>query len=193
MKLPLFESEELAHLIKKGSPAFFPTDTLPALAGAPEYASKLWEIKSRPKTKPFILMGASADELLKDVFPEALEDAYSMGSSYWPGALTIVVPTIGETSDLNPFGSSIGLRVPSCQLAIRLLSETGPLATTSANLSGQDSLMNPEDIARCFPDIPMLGPMPWPKLSGLASTLIEWKGPGQWQLLRQGAVIPSEL
>ena len=90
-------------------------------------------------------------------------------------------------------GDTIGLRVPACGLAIELLDKTGPLATTSANLSGHETLLEPKDISRCFPKVPLLGPLPWPPTSGLASTLIKWNSEGKWQLLRRGAVIPLEV
>ena len=48
-------------------------------------------------------------------------------------------------------------------------------------------------ISGSFPQLPLLGPLPWPKPSGLASTLIEWKGKGNWDLLRTGTVIPLEI
>ncbi len=189
-----FTSEELFNFIKEGSPVLFPTDTLPALAVAINQADKLWYIKKRPKTKPLILMGSSANELLSYVRPDAYEDALKISSTYWPGAITIVLPAINDLVQiLNPFGNSIGMRIPKSRLALDLLDKSGPLATTSANLSGEEPSIDAEIVAKCFPDLPLLGPTPWPKTSGLASTLIEWKGSGRWQLLRRGAVIPSEV
>ncbi len=194
MKLSFLPSDELLLVLQKGSPVLFPTDTLPALAALPKYAYKLWELKKRPKKKPLILMGSSVGELIKYVLPLAKEDAFLMASSFWPGALTMVLPALGEVSDLlNPCGTSLGLRMPASDLALEFLRKTGPLATTSANLSGQDPSIQPEKVAKYFPELPLLGPQSWPQLSGCASTLIEWEGPGKWQLLRKGAVIPSEL
>ncbi len=188
----LLESDELLDLLKSGSVIAFPTDTVPALAVSPEYAFNLWEIKKRPKNKPVILMGASIDELLSYVLEDASNDAYGLACSYWPGALTMVLPVNGNKfSGLNPFGESIAMRVPASNLALNFLRESGPLATTSANLSGFDPLINPEQISASFPELPLLGPAPWPKASGLASTLIKWQRSGCWQLVRRGAVIPS--
>ncbi len=190
----LFNSKEILCLLEKGSPVLFPTDTVPALAATPENAIHLWKLKKRPKNKPLILMGASAEQLLEFVLPIALEDAGNIAYSYWPGALTMVLPVISEIMEkLNPMGNSIGMRVPACNLAIDLLKVCGPLATTSANLSGHDPLLDPQEVSRCFPKLPLLGPTPWPKSSGLASTLIKWDSKGSWQLLRRGAVIPSEV
>ncbi len=189
MSISLFNSDDLVLLLKEGSPALFPTDTLPALAVIPEHANDLWSLKKRPRTKPFILMASSSAELFDFVLPEALKDAWEIGSAYWPGALTLVLPAKGSAVKfLNPFGSTIGMRVPACDLAIDLLKKSGPLATTSANLSGLEPLVSVMELSKTFPKVPLLGPLPWPKLSGLASTLIKWNGEGKWEMLRQGSV-----
>ena len=90
---------------------------------------------------------------------------------------------------LNPGKLNIGIRMPACELALDLLSQSGPLATTSANLAGDGPTLNSKEASDCFPDLPLLGPVPWPKASGLASTVILWERSGCWQLLRSGAVI----
>ena len=193
MKITSYKSEELLLFLKKGSAVVFPTDTLPAVAIFPENARDLWKIKKRPITKPFILMGSSKEQLLDFVLPEAREDALKM-SSYWPGALTIVVPAIKTmVGNLNPYGQSIGMRVPACDMAKNFLEKSGPLATSSANLSGEMPSSDPKVISERLPQLPLLGPTSWPKPSGIASTLIEWQGLGRWNLLRAGSFIPSEI
>ncbi len=194
MNIQFLNPKDISLLLEEGSSVLFPTDTLPALAATPQYAINLWELKKRPKNKPLILMGSSAEQLLNFVLPVAFEDALEIGASYWPGALTLILPAISEiVAKLNPMGNSIGMRVPDSSLAKELLDMTGPLATTSANFSGEDALLEPEAIAKCFPKLPFLGPPSWPKSSGLASTLIKWESKGEWKLLRKGAVIPSEV
>ncbi len=180
----------LSSKLQKGFAALLPTDTLPALASCPEYASQLWEIKQRPANKPLILMGSSPDELFACVSKNALKDAWVMARRYWPGALTMVLPARGPiVTALNPGKTNLGMRIPACQPTIELLAKSGPLATTSANISGEHPLLNAEEVANCFPNLPLLGPVPWPKASGLASTLIMWCQQGSWQVLRSGAVI----
>ena len=184
-----FEINELASKLQKGSIALFPTDTLPALCSYPEYTKKIWTIKKRPLNKPLILMGGCFDDLFKFVQPCAIEDGLKIAKIYWPGALTIILPTIGDFSkDLNCNSNSIGFRVPDLKLARDLLLKTGPLATTSANISGQSPVKDELEASIQFPGIPILGPFPWPKSSGMASTVIEWNE-GQWNLLRAGSVV----
>ncbi len=195
MEFPLLDAQELVIRLRKGSPVFFPTDTVPALAALPEFAAQLWELKNRSNEKPLILMGGCAEDLLEFVLPEALDDASEIAKDYWPGPLTMVLPTFrGKIVEkLNPFGKTLGFRVPNCEQAKAFLAKSGPLATTSANLSGENPLILPEDLSNSFPGLPLLGPVPWPRGSCLASTVIAWEGKGNWLLLRKGAVIPINL
>ena len=184
-----FEISDLALKLKKGSLALFPTDTLPALCSYPKYSKKIWTIKKRPSTKPLILMGSCLDDLFEFVHPCAKKDALKLAKIYWPGALTIVLPTIGNFSkNLNCYSNSLGFRVPALRLARDLLHNTGPLATTSANISGEAPVKDALEASIKFPGIPILSPVPWPKSSGLASTVVEWNE-GEWNLLRAGSVV----
>ncbi len=187
-----FEISDLASKLKRGSLALFPTDTLPALCAYPEFSKKIWTIKKRPSTKPLILMGACLDDLFEFVKPCAIEDGLRLANNYWPGALTIVLPTIGNVSkNLNSNSNSLGFRVPALGLARDLLMHTGPLATTSANISGKSPVKDAVEASIQFPGIPILAPVPWPSSSGIASTVVEWKE-GKWKLLRAGSVILNE-
>jgi L-threonylcarbamoyladenylate synthase len=184
-----FEISDLALKLRKGSLALFPTDTLPALCSYPKYSKKIWTIKKRPSTKPLILMGGCLDDLFEFVHPCAVEEGLKLAKIYWPGALTMVLPTIGNVSEnLNCYSNSVGFRVPALRLARDLLMQTGPLATTSANISGETPVKDAMEASIQFPEIPILAPIPWPSSSGMASTVVEWKN-GKWNLLRPGSVV----
>ena len=194
MKITFFDSQSLSIQLKQGSAVIFPTDTVPALAALPKYSSLIWKTKKRPLNKPLILMGSNADELFEFINPKSLMDAQKMAKNYWPGALTMVMPALGKLIDsLNPGEKTIGLRVPNCALSIDLLSITGPLATTSANLSGESPVISIEEASKAFPKLPLLSNKEWPPASGLASTVIAWEKKGSWRLLRRGAVMPENL
>ena len=184
-----FGISELALKLKKGSLALFPTDTLPAICSYPKYSKKIWTIKKRPLSKPLILMGGCLDDLFEFVDPCALEDSFKFAKIYWPGALTMVLPTIGNFSEhLNGNSNAVGFRVPALRIARDLLMQTGPLATTSANISGEVPVKDAMEASIKFPGIPILAPIPWPISSGIASTVVEWEN-GKWNLLRPGSVV----
>ena len=186
--------EPLAAHLRAGGAAVFPTDTLPALAALPEAAAHLWSLKARPAHKPLILMGAALEQLQELLgqpwHPLWLEQARAV----WPGAVTLVLPLQGPiAAHLHPGGPSLGLRVPACETARSLLQRTGPLATTSANRSGEPPVREPHEAALLFPDLPLLGPLPWPSASGQASTVLAWRpeaelsGALPWRVLRAGS------
>ncbi|MFZ9167244.1 L-threonylcarbamoyladenylate synthase [Vulcanococcus sp.] len=186
--------EALASKLKAGSAAIVPTDTLPALAVRPENASLLWELKQRPREKPVILMAATPETLLECLGIPVQTAWQEMADRYWPGALTLVLPAKGTwLEQLNPGGQSLGLRLPAAPAALELMRHSGPLATTSANRSGEPACLDHEEARACFPEVPQLGPVPWPVPTGQGSTVIQWLPSGEWKLLRAGAVMPAEL
>ena len=180
--------------LKSGLPIIFPTDTLPAIGCLPKFSSIIYEFKKRDKNKPLILMGSEQNHLIDYVHESAKEDYENIASKYWPGALTIVIPASAkQTAHLTSNDQTIGLRIPNSNIAQSLLRETGPLLTSSANISGFKGSITAEGIALDFPSIKILGPIPWGKSSGKASTIIFWKNSGNWKLIREGEVIVREL
>lgn len=184
----------------------FPTDTVPALAAAPAAAERIYAFKQRPPDKPLILMGASfADLSIYVLGSEAERTAWqSVTAQYWPGPLTLVLPASDRLPNaMNPAqDGTIGVRVPNQPLAQALLSQTGPLATTSVNLSGQPPLQSLAEVAQRFPQLLLLSEAAIQtlqtrldvdsrtasaKASGIPSTVAKWTD-DHWLILRQGAV-----
>ena len=190
---PLCSASELAARLRGGEAVLFPTDTLPALATTPGAAQQLWALKQRPAHKAVILMGARADDLWP-CLGRPVEPAWrALADRHWPGALTLVLPARGIlVEQLNPGGASLGLRVPACPQALELLRCSGPLATTSANRSGEPACTTAEEACAAFPGVAQLAPVPWPTPSGQASTVLAWSDAGSWRLLRAGAVPPPD-
>ena len=180
--------------LKSGLPIIFPTDTLPAIGCLPKFSNIIYEFKKRDRNKPLILMGSEQKHLIDYVHESAKEDYENIASKYWPGALTIVIPASdNQTLNLTSNDLSIGLRIPNSYTAQSLLRETGPLLTSSANISGFKGSITVEGIALDFPSVNILGPIPWGKSSGKASTIIFWKKCGEWRMIREGEVLVREL
>ncbi|MDP5339580.1 MAG: L-threonylcarbamoyladenylate synthase [Nodularia sp. (in: cyanobacteria)] len=170
----------------------FPTDTVPALAALPEKAALIFEAKQRSQDKPLILMGASAEDLWPYVqgSENELQIWQEVAHRHWPGALTLVLPASQRVpKQMNPTDpSTIGIRVPQSAIAQNILAQTGPLATTSANFSGQKPLQNLAEISNQFPEVLTLEPTALnSEISGIGvpSTVIKWNG--NWEILRQGS------
>ena len=190
----LVNGETALKTLKSGLPVIFPTDTLPAIGCLPKFSNTIYKFKKRDRDKPLILMGSDYKQLIDYVHESAKEDYENIASKYWPGALTIVIPASKkQTTILTSNDLTLGLRIPNSYMAQSLMRETGPLLTSSANISGFKGSITAEGIALDFPSIKILGPIPWGKSSGKASTIIFWKNSGNWKLIREGEVIVREL
>ena len=190
----LVASKYALNTLKSGLPIIFPTDTLPAIGCLPKFSNIIYEFKKRDRDKPLILMGSEHKQLIDYVHESAKEDYENIASKYWPGALTIVIPASEkQTSILTSNDLTLGLRIPNSYIAQSLMRETGPLLTSSANISGFKGSITVEDIALDFPSLKILSPIPWEKSSGKASTIIFWKKSGDWRLIREGEVSVREL
>ena len=190
----LVDCKSALKTLKSGLPIIFPTDTLPAIGCLPKFSNTIYKFKKRNRDKPLILMGSEYKQLTDYVHESAKEDYENIASKYWPGALTMVIPASEkQTTILTSSDQTLGLRVPNSYMAQNLMRQTGPLLTSSANISGFKGSTTVEGIALDFPSVKILGPIPWGKRSGKASTIIFWKKSRDWRLIREGEVLVKEL
>lgn len=184
----------LAAAAQSGQLICFPTDTVPGLAARPEVAAKIYAAKQRTLEKPLILMAATPNDLWP--FVQSDSDAQPIwqaaAQQHWPGALTLVLPASERLPPaVNPTNpSTIGLRIPNWPVALQILAQTGPLATTSLNRSGQEPLETLEAIATEFPEVLAPTAELWQLPSAQnrqPSTVAQWTNQG-WHILRQGSV-----
>lgn len=116
-----------------------PTDTVYGVAAdafTPTAVAALLAAKGRDRTSPppVLIPNASTATALAEEVPEALQPLLE---KHWPGPLTVIVrarPQLGW--DLGETNGTVALRIPDHPLAIELLEDTGPLAVSSANLTG---------------------------------------------------------
>jgi L-threonylcarbamoyladenylate synthase len=182
--------EILIESAKAGKLISFPTDTVPALATIPVQAELIYAAKQRSFDKPLILMAAKAEDLWDYVQGSQREYQtwQKIVNQYWPGALTLVLPASDKIPTvMNPVEpTTIGIRVPNHPVAQTILAQTGPMATTSANLSGQPALETKAAIEAQFPEVLTLESTEYQGL-GIPSTVAKWTG-NNWQILRQGSI-----
>jgi L-threonylcarbamoyladenylate synthase len=190
----LIDFDALVAGAKAGQLVSFPTDTVPALAVRPDCSELIFQAKGRSQDKPLILMAATAASLWQYV-DGSLRDREiweQVAQKYWPGALTLVLPCSKDVPQgvnlADP--STIGLRVPNHAIAQAILSQTGPLATTSVNRSGEPPLQTIAEIEAQFPEVLTLLPNEVETIQpslGMPSTVAKWSDTG-WKILRQGAI-----
>ena len=163
-----------------------PTETVYGIGVNPysqEAVNKIFDLKGRDEDKPLSILVSSYYDLQKldivSTIPEVVE-------LYWPGPLTIVVETTKEFADgvgtKNP--NSIGVRVPDNELTLELLKKTGPLAVTSANISGQEDITNEKDAESVFGD--KIGHyLQGSALHGSGSTIVDFRDE-EFKVIREG-------
>jgi tRNA threonylcarbamoyl adenosine modification protein (Sua5/YciO/YrdC/YwlC family) len=148
--------------------------------------TRLFELKGRPEHKPIGLLVASLEQA--EVIGEIGGLAADLATVHWPGALTLVVTPrviladwVGDTQR-----RTVGLRVPDHPVALELLAAVGPLAVTSANVSGDAESRSDRDARAVFGErvaVYVEGTCS----GGEASTVVDVTG-GEVVVLRQGPV-----
>ncbi len=120
--------------------AVIPTDTVYGLAAnafSAEAVQALLDAKGRGRQSPppVLIANLNMARALVETLPDA---AIKLAETFWPGALTIILRANPSLSwDLGETQGTVALRVPDHKIALALIEETGPLAVSSANLTGQ--------------------------------------------------------
>lgn len=189
---------EAAKVLRDGKIVIFPTETVYGIGADADNASavrRIYEIKGRPRNHPVIVHLASLQEA--EYWIESIpEYALALARNFWPGSMTLILPRSKNAEDFLTGGQeSIGLRVPSHPIALKLLEEFHRvgghgIAAPSANLFGQVSPTTADAAgeqlgASLAPDEMILDGGPCSV--GIESTVIDCTS-GAPRILRPGAI-----
>ena len=182
--------EEAVAAIRRGEVVGLPTDTVYGIGADPmseEAVTRLFELKGRPDHKPIGLLIGSLQQA--EVIGEISGVAIGLAAAHWPGALTLVVIPKVILADWvgDAQRQTVGLRVPDHPVTLELLAAVGPLAVTSANVSGGEESLSHEEARALFGDrvsVYVEGRSP----GGQSSTVVDVTG-GEVVVLRQGPVL----
>jgi L-threonylcarbamoyladenylate synthase len=140
--------QHAVDVLKNGGVVAFPTDTVYGLAVMPIHemtVERLYVVKGRNSTKAIaILIGDLID--LKKIVIDLNPVAQKLAKKFWPGPLTLVLPSLENLPKNLSQTSTIGVRMPDHPVALALLRQTGPLAVTSANMSGQGNANTAQEV-----------------------------------------------
>lgn len=131
--------------IGRGALVVIPTDTVYGIAAdafSPEAVQRLLDAKGRDRQSPppVLIPGIPTLDALADNVPQPVRD---LVAAFWPGGLTVVLNAQASLVwDLGDTRGTVALRMPSDKIALELLSETGPLAVSSANRSGMPAAVD---------------------------------------------------
>ena len=175
-------------MIQNDKVLIFPTDTVYGI-GASIYSKngmdKIYKIKNRPYSKPLAVLCADLTQI--DEIAYLTDEARKLINAFLPGALTIILKS--KECIKNSFGhDTVGVRIPKYNLALNILKENGPMATTSVNESGMPSINDYNEIVDTYnKDVDMIYPPSGEETSSLASTVVDITN-GEVKVLRVGAI-----
>ena len=182
------------EILKAGGLVAFPTDTVygvGTLSFDGNAVESIYIAKDRPVEKAIpILIGDSGE--LEKVGMDIPDSAHRLASRFWPGPLTILVPKRADLPEAVSATFTVGVRVPDDDVARALLRAAGPMAVTSANLSGKQSPVTAQEVFEQLAGRIALiidgGKTP----GGVPSTLVDCTM-SELKVLRQGPISLEEL
>jgi len=179
--LPASDSQTIPlalKILREGGLVAFPTDTVygvGSLAFDQAAIESIYVAKDRPLEKAIPILISGMDDLEK-IARDIPSLALRLAARFWPGPLTIILPKRADLPPAVSATSTVGARVPDHPVARELLRAAGPMAVTSANLSGRESPRSAlEVMSQLRGRIPLVvdgGETP----GGVASTVVDVSG-----------------
>jgi len=189
--------------IGRGELVVLPTDTVYGVgadAFSPAAVQRLLDAKGRGRRQPPpVLVGSTATlSALVETVPEPVQ---RLVDAFWPGGLTIVLPAQPSLVwDLGETHGTVAVRMPDHKVALALLEETGPLAVSSANLTGQPAAVDAEAARGMLGDSVAVYLDAGEATGGVASTIVDatslvrpGDGDATVRVLREGAISRDAL
>jgi L-threonylcarbamoyladenylate synthase len=208
---PIFDCRDEAQLLSgmrqarqaigRGELVVIPTDTVYGVAAdafSANAVQKLLDAKGRTRQMPppVLVAGVATLRALVAEVPEAVE---KLVEEFWPGGLTIVLPAQPSLSwDLGETRGTVAVRMPAHRIALELLEETGPLAVSSANLTGRAAAIAAEDARDMLGESVAVYLGDGLSTDGVASTIIDATSlvggdEPVVRVLREGAISRAQL
>lgn len=191
--------------IGRGELIVMPTDTVYGVgadAFSPAAVQRLLDAKGRGRNQPPPVLIGSTDTLpaLVESVPEPVQ---RLVDAFWPGGLTIVLPAQASLVwDLGETRGTVAVRMPEGRVALELLAETGPLAVSSANLTGKDAAISALDAERMLGSSVAVYLDDGMSRNGIASTIVDATSlvrradddeTGAVRILREGVISRDQL
>lgn len=185
--------------IGRGELVVLPTDTVYGVAADafnPGAVQRLIDAKGRTRQSPppVLIPGIPTLDALAESVPDEVRE---LVRAYWPGGLTIILPAQSSLAwDLGETRGTVALRMPANRLALELLSETGPLAVSSANLTGEPAATTAQEAERMLGDSVSVYLDDGPG-GTVASTIVDATAlalpEGKLRIVREGAIAPDAI
>jgi len=184
-----------ARSVRSGQLVVVPTDTVYGVgvdAFDTKAVSDLLAVKGRGRDMPVpVLVGSWTT--IEGLSSAVSDRTWDLIEAFWPGGLTLVIehaPSL--TWDLGDARGTVAVRMPLHPVAIELLEDTGPMAVSSANVSGQPAARTAAEAQEQLGDHVAVYLDAGPSATGLASTIVDVTAEIP-RILRTGAVSAAAL
>jgi L-threonylcarbamoyladenylate synthase len=183
------------ELVAAGELVVLPTDTVYGLgcdAFSPSAVALLLAAKGRGRAMPPPVLVPHV-RTLAGLATDVSAAVKALAEAFWPGALTIICraqPTL--TWDLGDTDGTVALRMPLHPVALELLEQTGPMAVSSANLTGKPAAQTCQEAQDQLAESVAVYLDAGPASIGVPSTIVDGTG-AQLKVLRQGAISLADL
>jgi tRNA threonylcarbamoyl adenosine modification protein (Sua5/YciO/YrdC/YwlC family) len=180
--------------LRAGELVVCPTDTVYGMAADAFNSSAtqtIFRIKGRPRSLPLPVLVSRPRQAwaLSSEVPSA---AAELAAAFWPGALTLILPSADLDWDLGDARGSIALRIPDHPVLLDLLERLGPIAATSANRSGEPTAATVAEIEEIFGEQIAVYLDGGPASRETGSTIVDLSK-GRPVLVREGPIPVAEL
>ncbi len=181
-------------LLRAGELIAFPTDTvygIGTLAFNADGAAKIYAAKERPPDKALPILLADSKDFEK-VAINIPEIAIKLAKAFLPGALTLILPKHSDIPNAVSSLDTVGLRIPDHDFTRALLRAAGPMAVTSANISGENSPVSAKEVyAQLKGKLPLIldGGT---SSGGIPSTVVDCTGKDV-KILREGTIKKNDI
>jgi tRNA threonylcarbamoyl adenosine modification protein (Sua5/YciO/YrdC/YwlC family) len=191
---------EARAAISRGDLVVMPTDTVYGIAAdafQPDAVQALLDAKGRGRgaPPPVLVPNRSTLDALAETVPDAVA---KLADAFWPGGLTIVLPARTTLVwDLGETHGTVAVRMPDERIALELLAETGPLAVSSANRTGEPAATTAGEALEQLGDAVQVYLDAGATPGALPSTIVDATalaaGTGPLRILREGVILREAL
>ena len=183
---------KIVNAYENGQIIAYPTDTVYGIGCNPfnkDSISKIYDIKNREGEKRFPILGFSKKELEKIV--EFNTIAENISEKFWPGQITMLLPIRKEMSQRISNNGKLAVRVPNNECVLAILEKCKLIVGTSANISGEKSILDSNECKTKLPGIDIL--VNGGKITSLGeSTIIDFVD-DQLKVIREGSISKQDI
>lgn len=187
--------DECARVVDTGNLLVIPTDTVYGIAADAFSASAvatLLAAKGRGRDMPPPVLVPRAETIF-GLVDGVDETVLALTAKFWPGPLTIIANAQPSLDwDLGDTHGTVAVRMPDDESALALLGRTGPLAVSSANISGQPAARTADEAQEMLGDDVDIYVDGGARESGRSSTIIDLSGDVP-RILRRGPITAEDL